>query len=365
MPHCGPDPHYPAKLLWFRRCRGGYRVCGVMVNLRGDRSAYGSPELMRVSVIIPTYQRADLTLEALGSALCQSLSPAEVIVVDDGSTDGTLKRVREFGASLDSSVSVVCLSQEHKGGNAARNKGIAAANHDLIAFLDSDDLWEPSKLMAQVRLLLEHPSAVGCFCDAVEFVGPRDDSVPASDVVGTSVDLAGEILVRDSTAPTSCWVAKRSALLEAGCFDVALEARQDWDMWIRLAQLGDIVHCQSALTWLRVHDGERTASDPTREKRAYAVIRKKYAAQIKRLPWHMRRRARAAYHLRMARVTIHYEDQLFRGAIRALLAFVLWPLEPHALLLIAGRVLPPRLRESARGLWSITLGRGSWALRSH
>src|SRR4051812_26873537 len=96
-----------------------------------------------VSVIIPTYNRANVVSEAVESVLNQTYSKVELIVVDDGSTDDTLEKLRRFGNTI------TVITQENAGPSAARNAGIANARGDLIAFLDSDDLWLPTNLERQ------------------------------------------------------------------------------------------------------------------------------------------------------------------------------------------------------------------------
>ncbi len=105
----------------------------------------------RISVIIPTYNSARFLPEAVQSALYQTLSPDEVIVVDDGSTDNTEDVLEPFRGR------VHYIRQENQGPAVARNRGIAEAKGDLIAFLDADDVWLPEKSELQVKVLWENP----------------------------------------------------------------------------------------------------------------------------------------------------------------------------------------------------------------
>ncbi|MBN1492650.1 MAG: glycosyltransferase family 2 protein, partial [Candidatus Omnitrophica bacterium] len=97
---------------------------------------------MDISVIIPTFNRKDLLKRALDSVCGQTFTPYEVIVVDDGSSDGTLALQADYP-------DVVFVSQENRGVSAARNNGVAKAHGEWICFLDSDDLWKPRKLEIQ------------------------------------------------------------------------------------------------------------------------------------------------------------------------------------------------------------------------
>jgi len=111
---------------------------------------------MLVSVIIPTFNRAWILEEAVDSVLSQEFQDFELIVVDDGSTDNTWDILNGYQEN------VILVRQENKGVSAARNRGIGLASGELIAFLDSDDLWLPKKLSAQVEFFNSNPDALIC-----------------------------------------------------------------------------------------------------------------------------------------------------------------------------------------------------------
>src|SRR5262249_49148666 len=106
---------------------------------------------MPVSVVIPAYNCAPLVREAIASALAQTAPPFEILVIDDGSTDDSRALIAEFGSP------VRYVWKPNGGVSSARNRGLAEARGDLIAFLDADDLWHPDKLRRQVEVLLERP----------------------------------------------------------------------------------------------------------------------------------------------------------------------------------------------------------------
>ncbi|HXJ78361.1 MAG TPA: glycosyltransferase family A protein, partial [Candidatus Methylomirabilis sp.] len=118
-----------------------------------------------VSVILPTHDRERYLVSALDSALGQEYRPIEVIVVDDGSTDGTARVVQGYAE-------VRYRYQQNQGAAAARNAGVAMSGGEILAFLDSDDLWMPEKLRLQVRFLAENPAVGYCLTRMRTFVEP-------------------------------------------------------------------------------------------------------------------------------------------------------------------------------------------------
>lgn len=188
-------------------------------------------ESPRVSVIIPTYNRADMLGAAIRSVLDQTYTSYEIIVADDGSTDDTRTQV----ASLAGPIRYLRL--QHTGRPAvARNRGIAAAQGDLIAFLDDDDLWIPSKLERQIDLLDTDP-AVGFVYSDVRFLQP--DGTLSNPVLLPRQKQAESLfdhLLTDCFIYPSTVVVRRSALAETGSFDESLAIGEDYDLWLRLAR---------------------------------------------------------------------------------------------------------------------------------
>ncbi len=181
-----------------------------------------------VSVVIPTYNRRDSVREAIASAVAQSYPDVEVIVVDDGSDDGTAEVVREFQEFE----VVQYVYQANRGVSAARNVGVARARGELIAFLDSDDVWQPDKLAYQVALFQEHSDVQICQTDEIWLrngvrVNPHQKHhKTGGDIFARSLELC---LVSPSA------VMMRRALFErVGGFDETLPACEDYDLWLRI-----------------------------------------------------------------------------------------------------------------------------------
>jgi glycosyltransferase involved in cell wall biosynthesis len=205
-------------------------------------SMVGIPQ---VSVVIPVFNRAATIGAALDSVLRQTFADLEVIVVDDGSTDGT----RDMLAAVADPRVRVLLLPENRGVSGARNAGIAAARGPWVAFQDSDDEWLPRKLEKQMaRLAAAPPGTVACGCGMLTLwtLEPLPGRAAARRTVLYVPDPAiaaveGDIrasLRRASLASTQTLVARRDTLLAAGGFDTALRALVDWDLAIRLAAVG-------------------------------------------------------------------------------------------------------------------------------
>lgn len=185
---------------------------------------------MLISVVIPTHNRRAAVAEAVQSVVEQRDCPApEIVVIDDGSTDQTAAALRQrFGSR------VRVVSTANRGVAAARNLGVTEARGDWLAFLDSDDLWLPNKLPAQLALLATRPDAEICqteeiwLRDAVRINIPAHLRKPCGDIFAASLE-------RCAIGPSSVLLQRR--LFErAGGFDESLPACEDYDLWLRITR---------------------------------------------------------------------------------------------------------------------------------
>ncbi len=183
---------------------------------------------MRVSVIIPTYNRAAWVMEAVASVLAQTYRDFELIVVDDGSTDGTLAALASLGGEVK-----ILRREERQGVSAARNLGARAAVGDWLAFLDSDDLWLPDKLACQVEYLKANPDLVICQTEETWIRnGVRVNPPEACRKVGGDIFLPS--LQRCLVSPSAVMLHRR-LFEEMEGFDENLPAAEDYDLWLRIA----------------------------------------------------------------------------------------------------------------------------------
>ncbi len=199
---------------------------------------------MCVSVIIPSYNSGPLVAEAVASALAQSHAPAEVIVIDDGSTDNTPERMAAFGPP------VRYLRQPNQGVAAARNAGLRVATGELIAFLDADDVWHPRKLELQVECLRRAPEVALLGTGTVDWPRERfpiDDFGEPRQPLRVCFD---ELVVRNHFV-TSSVVVRKNALDRVGEFDRALHGPEDFDLWLRVAREAPVANLPLPLTGYR------------------------------------------------------------------------------------------------------------------
>lgn len=206
-------------------------------------------------MIVPVHNRPDLVREAVASALAQECPGGhEVVVVDDGSTDATPDALAAFGDAIR------VVRQDNAGPAVARNRGFAEARGELFALLDSDDVWLPGKLAAQVALLDAHPSACLVHSEVAEFVegegvAPWTRRPPV---------LSGHVLrdlLRRNFVHTMTVVVRRTCIDAVGGFDPAYPPCEDWDLWLRLAACWAFVGDPVPRVRTRIHAGG-LSSDP-------------------------------------------------------------------------------------------------------
>jgi len=205
--------------------------------------------MLRVSLIIPLYQGERFIAEAVASALSQEEPPAEVIVVDDGSTDGGPGIVRDMPG-------VVCLRQSNRGPAAARNAGVEAASGDLIAFLDQDDLLRPAALRRHREVLAATPDARLSVCRQRIDLLPGESLPPWQ----RAEHIGGEVL---AWTP-SCICCRRQIFRELGPFAEGLRATSDLE-WFRAFRYRRLPFAELAETLVdrRVHAGAQSGDAVT------------------------------------------------------------------------------------------------------
>jgi glycosyltransferase involved in cell wall biosynthesis len=198
---------------------------------------------MKISVVIPAYNAAGWIRRAIDSVLAQTRPADEIIVVDDGSTDGTADAVRTYGGA------VRRIAQSNAGVSAARNAGILAAASDWIAFLDADDEWLPDKLKAQTYLLDRNPELVWVssnYYHCYEVSTVRMPQLDERAVAAINEKLGDDEFFKTYFDAFLCrangnmdtLVCRKDYLVKAGLFRPAMKNAEDDDLHLRVAYLG-------------------------------------------------------------------------------------------------------------------------------
>jgi len=212
-----------------------------------------TPEL---SVIIPTYNRADLLKRAVDSVLTQSYSDYEVIIVDDGSTDQTDAILEEYRRKNGDVVKT--FRQKNSGKSIALNEALALAKGEWIAFLDSDDYWHPKKLERQFEAIRRFGDSYGvCFTDGRYINNPNLPMTlfeysswkyaPDMGVIPDALDL---ILIGNHGVYMQTMIVKKELVFQAGLFDPKLKVSHDTDFFFHLARLTKFCFVNETLAYI-------------------------------------------------------------------------------------------------------------------
>jgi glycosyltransferase involved in cell wall biosynthesis len=204
-----------------------------------------------VSVVIPTYNRQTALFRAIKSVEAQTRGDWELIVVDDASTDGT----EEAARSLKDRRIVYLRHPRNWGGGAARNTGIQQAQGRYVAFLDSDDEWLPEKLARDVEALAG--DGVGLVYCGKELVDP-EGRLLLRRIPTLQGEVYRQLLAHDFIGSCSRVAVRKEVIDKVGGFDDGLPSGQDWDMWVRAAQVAKVACVPECL--VRRHLGHEQIS---------------------------------------------------------------------------------------------------------
>jgi glycosyltransferase involved in cell wall biosynthesis len=275
-----------------------------------------------VSVVIPAYNYAQYLPCAIDSVLGQTHPPAEVIVVDDGSTDATPEVCARYGGSP-----VRRVHQSNAGLSAARNTGWREARTSLVAFLDADDRWEANFLAAavdQLNRLGPDFAAVGTATARMDGEGRRLPA-PRRQFLRTGELTSASFCLRNRPLSSSI-VLKRQVLEESGGFDRDLRSAEDRDMWIRLTARGHrFYYLEEPLALIRRHPQNMSKNAPRMKRNSGLVLRQAWrAGAVPRVRVFFWLRAAAIHYFLVA--WTHFDDGLRgRAWIYLLISIAVWP----------------------------------------
>ena len=223
----------------------------------------GSENNMRVSVVIPAYNAARFLAETVQSVRQQTTPVHEIIIVDDGSSDDTAQVAQSLGGDI------VYIRQANAGVSAARNRGIAEARGEIIAFLDADDLWLPEKVSKQLEIFLCHAEVALVAADRAEIDAQgglllnslfKKQGLYAlfAELDGNPIPQVLSFLVKINFIPTSSVMVRKSALAQIGVFDTAIRYGEDLELWARIASQYAISCLPEVLIHYRQHGNNAT-----------------------------------------------------------------------------------------------------------
>ncbi len=306
-----------------------------------------------VSVVVPSFNRARFVEATLDSVLGQTLDDLELIVIDDGSSDDSVERVRRRLEGVpESGPAWQLVSRDNRGIARTLNEGLALARGRYFAYLDCDDVWEPTRLERQVAALSQAgTAAVACFADGwiIDAEGRRVGRF------GRHFPYRGGDIYRDlllirfmPSSPTSLFVRER--LVEAGSFNERLP-KVDYDVWLRVARLGPVAYVPEPLGSWRRHEGNFSAADPERMLRS-CLSSLSAALESDPALSHLRRRAEARHRARGA--AAHYDAlNLPRARSESLRALRHYPFQRGAWRTLVFSLLGPTLVARLRA-WRAT-----------
>jgi len=231
----------------------------------------------KVSIVIPTYNRAWLLRKAISSVLNQTYQDFEIIVVDDASTDNTIDVI----SALNSKRIKYIRHEYNKGEAEARNTGILNTNGQYIAFLDDDDEWLPKKLELQVKKIENSPQKTGLiYTSIIRYYYKENKLIKKHQSITLHKGETYHILMKQNIIGTpSCVLIRRKCIEKIGLFDNTISYGLDYDYWIRISKHFDIEYLTEPLVKYRIHENRHSNNIELRAQGARDLA-KKYGKQI-------------------------------------------------------------------------------------
>ncbi len=250
-----------------------------------------------VSVLIPTYNRKHFIGKAIESVLNQTYRDYELIIVDDGSTDGTYEWIAATYPSIR-----LARWEVNRGATVVLNEGIRLTRGEFVAFLDSDDRWKPNYLEEQVKALKANPDAVTAYCNYTEI--KRDGSQVDINLKPMKMypNMTHLLLMDNVIHSMSLVVVRREALLKVGGVNEKLKISYDRELQLRMLYLGKIVHVPQTLMVKVMHDGNLVGNYWRWSKEVLMVLDIFFADERSQPYKHLKAEAKSRWSLKLAKL---------------------------------------------------------------
>ena len=264
--------------------------------------------MARVSVVIPAYNAERTLGAAVESVLAQTYRDFEVVVVDDGSRDGTYATAAGYGSP------VRCIRTPNGGVSAARNRGLEEAGSELVAFLDADDLWRPMKLERQVELFDREPS-VGIVTSSSLRLDEGGVEIRELHPARPYPDACAALLLRSQVLGNlSSPLLSRDLAISAGGFDTRFSQCADWDFFLRLSRRTEFGVLEDPLVLYRASAGNMSSDIGLLERDTFGVLDKFFAGDVPARYARLKRRAYSNHWMILSGSYLHAGQH--RAAVR-------------------------------------------------
>jgi glycosyltransferase involved in cell wall biosynthesis len=224
-----------------------------------------------ISVVIPTYNGEKTIKETLDSIINQTFRDLEIIIINDGSQDSTLKAIANIQDPR-----IMVFSYPNAGVSVSRNRGIERAKGEYISFIDDDDLWTAEKLESQLKLLQENPDAAVAY-SWTDWIDEKSQLIGEGVHLTITGDVYSKLLLVDFIGSGSNVLIRKQALIEVGGFDDSLVHAEDWDLWLKLAKRYHFVAVPSPQILYRKSSDSASANVLKMEAGSLKAIERAYA----------------------------------------------------------------------------------------
>lgn len=246
----------------------------------------------KITVIIPTYNRSKLLERALKSAINQSYTDIEIIIVDDSDDNEERIKNKKRVEELNDKRVVYLVTNGKEGGGKARNMGIKVANGGFIAFLDDDDVWFKEKLRIELQKIKNEEKVGIVYCDYILY--NNEEKVVAIVKNRKKGCIYQDLLLSFCVGETSSTLIKKDVFDNIGYFDESLPANQEYDLYIRIAEKYKFDYVPEPLL-KKYHYNQRISSDFNKKVKGLKLLHKKHKSRYKKLNLGLRTKIKAKY----------------------------------------------------------------------